>query len=79
MQLNNYFGINVSVYFVKPDGNCISHIILRNQEYYSFLQSKLIARFVAWHIHFFNVMRESGILSDQELQEHIKSVSEQNA
>ena len=35
MQLMNYFGVNVSLYSVKPDGNCLyralSYIILGNQ------------------------------------------------
>ena len=50
MQLIDYFGVNVSLYSVKPDGNCIyralSHIILGNQEYYDILVSNLIAKFV---------------------------------
>ena len=43
------------------------------------MKSKLIPRFVACHNHHFNVIRQSGILNDQELKEHIKSVSERNA
>ena len=81
MQLIDYFGVNVSLYSVKPDGNCIyralSHIILGNQEYYDILVSNLIAKFVPAQSPP-NVMRQFGICSDQELQEHIKSVSERN-
>ena len=83
IQLIDYFGVSISLYSVKPDGNCLyralSHLILGNQEYYDILKNKLIAKFVNSHNHHFNVMRQSGILSDQELQEHIKSVSERNA
>ena len=67
MQLINYFGVNVSLYSVKQDGNslyhALSHIILGNQEYYNILKSKLMAKFAACHKHHFNLMRQSGILS----------------
>ena len=86
IQLIDYFGVSIytiSLYSVKPDGYCLyralSHLILGNQEYYDILKNKLIAKSVNSHNHHFNVMRQSGILSDQELQEHIKSVSERNA
>ena len=83
IQLIDYFGVSISLYSVKPDGKslyrALSHLILGNQEYYDILKNKLIAKFVNSHNHHFNVMRQSGILSDQELQEHIKSVSERNA
>ena len=79
----DYFGVSISLHSVKPDGNCLyralSHLILGNQEYYDILNNKLIAKFVNSHNHYFDVMRQSGIMSIQELQEHIKSVSERNA
>ena len=83
IQFIDYFGLSISLYSVKPDSNCLyrslSHLILGNQEYYDILKNKLIAKFVNSHNHHFNVMRQSGILSEQELQEHIQSVSERNA
>ena len=83
IQLLDYFGVSISLYSVKPDGNCLyralSHLILGNQEYYDMLKKKLIAKFVNSDTHHFNIMRQSGILSDQVLHEHIESVSERNA
>ena len=72
IQLIDYFGVSISLCSVKPDGNCLyhalSHLILGNQEYYDILKNKLIANFVNSHNHHFNVMRQSSILNDQELQ-----------
>ena len=60
IKLISYFGVNVSLYSVKSDGNCLyralSHIILGNEEYYAELKSKLIEKFVACQNHHFNVM-----------------------
>ena len=72
MQLINYFSVRVSLYRVKPDGNylvyrTLSDLILGNQEYYDILKSKLITKFVVCD--HFNVMRLSGIFSDQEFQD----------
>ena len=75
--------MNVSIYSIQPDGNCLyralSHIIFGVEDYHELLKDKLLLTFVASPNLHFNDMQKSGILSEQELQEHINSVSERNA
>ena len=82
-QLMSYLGMNVSLYDVQPDGNCLyralSHIIFGSEDHYELLKHKLIQTFLASpHIHF-NVVQKSGILSEQELREHVNTISARNA
>ena len=82
-QLVNYFGQAVSVYTVDPDGNCLyralSHLIFGTENCFEVLKHKLINKFINSPQHHFNVMRRSGIYSEQELQDHINTVSAPNA
>ena len=82
-QLTTYFDKNVSVYYVQPDGNCLyrslSHIIVGTENFFEILEYNLINTFMTSTQHHYNVMRKSGILSEQELHEHINSVSAPNA
>ena len=55
-QLMSYLGMNVSLYNVQPDGNCLyralSHIIFGSEDHYELLKHKLIQTFLASpHIH----------------------------
>ena len=79
----SYLGMNVYLYNVQPDGNCLyhalSHIIFGSEDHYELLKHKLIETFLASpHMHF-NVMQISGILSGQELQEHVNMIFARNA
>ena len=50
-QLMSYLGMNVSLYDVQPDGNCLyralSHIIFGGEDHYELLKHKLIQTFLA--------------------------------
>ena len=82
-QLTIYFDQNVSVYNVQPDGNCLyrspSHIIFGTENFFEILKNNLINTFMTSTQHHYNLMLKSGILSEQELHEHINSISAPNA
>ena len=64
---------------VYGDGNCLyrtlSHVIFGSESSYRILKHTLISKFKSTPAHFYNVMRRSGIFSDQELIEHMDRVS----
>ena len=68
---------------VQPDGNCLyrslSHIIFGTENCFDILKYNLINSFISSTQHHYNVIHRSGILSEQELHEHIEIITPPNA
>ena len=81
-QLGIFFGHGISIYGTRPDGNCLyralSHAIFGTENHFSALKQNLINTFIAIPEHHYNVMRQSGLLNDQEFHEHIDTISAPN-
>ena len=77
-RLRNKFGPQMYLCPVYGDGNCLhrtlSHVIFGSESSY-ILKPSLISKFKITPVHFYNVMRRSGIFSNQELIEHMDRVS----
>ena len=78
-RLRNKFGPQIYLCPVYGDGNCLyrtlSHVIFGSESSYRVLKHSLISKFKSTPAHFYNVMRRSGIFSEQELIEHMDRVS----
>ena len=56
-----------------------THIIFGTENLFEIIKYNLINTFITSTQHHYNVMRKSGILSEQELHEHINAISAPNA
>ena len=78
-RLANTFHVNISLVPICADGNCLyralSHNIFGTESKFEMLKQNLIGRIMLSPQHFLNVMEKSGLFSEQELHEHVQTIS----